>query len=116
MSTFTKIRDAIEGFFTGPVWNFLKPFVAALESDEANVLITAAENAVAIGFSTAGTGEAKMAAALASFSAEVVAKGLPYAESQARAMIEIALQKAKAAAPAAPSTAPAAESAPVAAA
>jgi hypothetical protein len=96
MSTWTKIRDAVESFFTGPVWNFIKPFAQALESEEGQVLITAAENAVAIGFSVPGDGIAKMTAALASFSAEVIAKGLPYIESQARALIEVALQKAKA--------------------
>jgi hypothetical protein len=90
------------GFFTGPVWHFLKPFVAILESEGAHILITAAENAVAIGFATAGTGEAKMAAALASFSAEVVANGLPFIESQARALIEVALQSVKTTGPAIP--------------
>ncbi|WP_020471451.1 hypothetical protein [Zavarzinella formosa] len=97
MSTFTKIRDAVEGFFTGPVWNFVKPFITALEADEQQVLITAAKNAVSAGFATEGGGEVKMAAALASFTAEVIAKGLPFIESQARALIELALQNAKAA-------------------
>lgn len=100
MSTFTKIRDAVEGFFTGPVWHFIEPFYKALESAEAQVLITAAENAVQVGFTTPGDGTVKMTAALASFSSEVATKGLPFVESQARALIEVALQKAKAAAPA----------------
>jgi hypothetical protein len=99
MSTWTKVRDAIEGFFSGPVWSFLKPFVAVLESEGSHILIAAAQNAVAVGFATAGNGEVKMLAALASFSAEVVANGLPFIESQARAMIEVALQSAKAAVP-----------------
>lgn len=100
MSAWTKVRDAVEGFFTGPLWTFLSPFVTALESEEGQVLITAAENAVAIGF-TAGGGAVGMTAALASFEAEVIAKGLPFVESQARAIIEVALQKAKAKLPAA---------------
>lgn len=99
MSTFTKIRDAVEGFFTGPVWNFIKPFVTALEGEEQGVLITAAKNAVSVGFATPGTGEAKMLAALASFTAEVTEKGLPFIESQARALIEVALQSIKTATP-----------------
>ncbi len=99
MSTFTKIRDYVESFFTGPVWSFIKPTIMALESAEGTVLINAAENGVAVGFSTPGDGTIKMAAALASFSTEVVAKGMPFLESQARALIELALQKAKAAVP-----------------
>lgn len=102
MSTFTKIRDAIEAFFSGPIWSFLKPFVVAIESQGGEILIAAAENAVAAGFAAPGDGAAKMAVALASFSAEVVAKGLPFIESQARALIEVALQKAKATLPATP--------------
>jgi hypothetical protein len=100
MSTWTKVRDTFEGFFTGSVMTFLKPLITALESQGSTILIAAAENAVVVGFSTAGGGQAAMAAALASFSAEVVAKGLPFIESQARALIEVALQNAKAAVPA----------------
>ncbi len=100
MSTWTKIRDAVEGFFSGPVWTFVKPFIQIIESQGGQILITAAENAVVAG-ATAGGGAAAMTAALASFEAEVVAKGLPFVESQARALIEVALQKAKAALPAA---------------
>ena len=95
MSTFTKLRDTFFSFIEGPLWNFLKPFVDALESQGSTILIAAAENAVAVGFATAGGGQVAMAAALASFSAEVVEKGLPFVESQARALIEVALQKAK---------------------
>jgi hypothetical protein len=95
MSTWTKVRDAVESFFTGPVWDFLKPFAAILESEGSSILIAAAEDAVTAGFAAPGNGEAKMAVALASFSAEVIAKGLPFIESQARALIEVALQKAK---------------------
>lgn len=97
MSTWTKVRDAIESFFTGPVWAFLKPFAAILESEGSSILIAAAENAVTVGFAATGGGDVKMAAALAAFSADVVTKGLPFVESQARALIEVALQKAKAA-------------------
>jgi hypothetical protein len=108
MSTWTKVRDAIENFFSGPVWAFVKPFIESLEANGSQILIAAAENAVAIGFTATGGGEAKMAEALASFSAEVAAKGLPYIESQARALIELALQKKKAAMPVAlPAPAPA---------
>lgn len=96
MSTWTKFRDNVELFFTSTVWNFMKPFVAILESQGSSILIAAAENAVAIGFSTSGGGQVAMAAALASFSAEVVAKGLPFIESEARALIEVALQNVKA--------------------
>jgi len=96
MSTWTKFRDYIEGFFSGPVWDFLKPIADALEHQGGSILITAAENAVALGFATPGDGVVKMAAALGSFAAEVTAKGLPFLESQARALIELALQKAKA--------------------
>ena len=107
MSTWTHFRDAFEGFFTGTVWTFLKPFVLSIEANGGRILINAAEAAVAIGFAAPGSGEAKMAAALASFSAQVVSQGLPYIESQARALIEVALQKAKAAV-AYPAPAPAA--------
>lgn len=106
MSTFTKIRDAIEAFIEGPIWSFIKPFIKALESEEGQVLIMAAENAVAVGFAVTGGGAAAMAAALASFEAEVIAKGLPYLQSQARALIEVALQKAKAAAVPVPAPTP----------
>lgn len=95
MSTWTKVRDAVESFFTGPVWSFIKPFAEALESEEGQVLIAASENAVQVGFATPGDGIVKMTAALASFSAEIISKGLPFVESQARALIEVALQKAK---------------------
>lgn len=97
MSTWTKVRDAFENFFTGPVWSFLKPFVAIVESEGSSILIAAAENAVGVGFATAGGGQVAMTAALAAFSTEVVSKGLPFIESQARALIEVALQNAKAA-------------------
>jgi hypothetical protein len=94
MITWTKVRDAIEAFLSGPLWDFLKPTVAILETDGGNILISAAESAVVVGFG-AGGGAAGMAAALTSFKAEVVAKELPFIESQARALIELALQKAK---------------------
>lgn len=95
MSTWTKVRDAVENFFTGTVWSFVKPFVTALETEGGPILITAAETAVTVGMGVAGDGAIKMAAALASFEAEVVAKGLPFIESQGRALIEVALQAAK---------------------
>lgn len=99
MSLFTHVRDTVESFFTGPVWTFLKPIVTVIESQGGTILLTAAENAVAIGFTAAGN---PMGAALAAFEAEVVAKGLPFIESQARTLIELALQKTKAAVPATP--------------
>lgn len=94
------VLASIEAFFLGPVWSFVKPFILTIESTGGEILITAADNAVVAGFSAPGDGVAKMAVALASFSAEVLEKGLPFIESQARALIELALQKAKAALPA----------------
>ena len=87
----------VAAFFSGPVWAFLLPFVHAIESQGGAILVGAAEAALAAGFAAGGTGEAKMKAALAFFAAEVTEKGLPFIESQARALIEAALQKAKAA-------------------
>lgn len=101
MSAWTKVRDAVEGFFSGPVWTFIKPFVTVLESQGGQILITAAENAVMVG-AIGGGGAAAMAVALASFEKEVIANGLPFIESQARALIEVALQKAKAVLPVVP--------------
>lgn len=92
----------ILAFIEGPLWTFIQPTVKILESQGGSILVTAAENAVAVGFTTPGGGAAAMTAALASFSAEVAAKGLPFIESQARALIELALQNAKAAVPATP--------------
>ena len=107
MSTFTqRILDAIEGFFSGTIWSFVKPFIESIEKDGGHILIAAAQTAVTVGFAATGGGEAKMLAALASFSAEVVANGLPFIESQARALIEVALQQVKAATSTEPSPAP----------
>lgn len=100
MSTFTKIRDAFLAFLEGPVWDFIHPFLIALEAGGTQILLTAAENAVVSGFAAGGDGHAKMAAALDAFKAEVSGKGIPFIESQARTLIELALQKAKAANPA----------------
>lgn len=97
MSAWTKLRDSIEDFFTHHIWTWFKPFVDSIEHGGGALLITAAENAVAAGFSADGDGNAKMAAALASFTEEITSKGMPFIESQARALIEVALQKAKAA-------------------
>lgn len=105
MSTWTSVRNAVEAFFTGYVWDFLKPFVMTIESQGGQILVAAAESAVSVGFTTPGDGTVKMAAALASFSASMVAQGLPFIESQARALIEVALQNAKAALPATGATA-----------
>lgn len=102
MSTWTDIRDAAEapfeklwGWLKGIapiVWNFLKPVAQQVTSD----LIGIAEQAVAVGFTAPGDGVAKMTAALAYFAAQCAAKEIPYLESQARTLIEIALQNAKA--------------------
>lgn len=73
---------------------FLKPVAQKITADE----IAIAEEAVAVGFTAPGDGLAKMTAALAYFAAQSLAKEIPYAESQARALIEIALQNAKVAA------------------
>jgi hypothetical protein len=74
---------------------FLKPFALAIEQGGEAILIAAAENAVQTGFSATGSGAERMAAALKSFEEEVVEKGKPFMESQARTLIEIALQNAK---------------------
>lgn len=100
MSEFTEIRDEVENFFISKVPEveaFFKPFIASLEAEGKTVLIAAATSAVATGEATPGTGEAKMLAALASFSATVLAQGIPYVESEARALIEVALQNFKSA-------------------
>lgn len=73
---------------------FLKPVAQQVTTDE----IAIAEAAVGIGFTTPGDGLAKMTAALAYFAAQSAAKELPYIESEARTLIEIALQNAKTAA------------------
>lgn len=73
---------------------FLKPVAQQVTEDE----IAIAEGAVAVGFTTPGDGIAKMTAALAYFESESAAKELPFIESQARVLIEIALQNAKTAA------------------
>jgi len=106
MSTFTKIRDAVEGFFSGSVWTFIKPTVQLIESQGGQILVSAAETAVVAGAAAAtGGGSAAMTAALTSFESTVVANGLPFIESQGRALIELALQKAKASLPASASPA-----------
>jgi hypothetical protein len=107
MSLWTKLRDDVEGFFSGPVWAFLKPAVTLIESEGGQILIAAAEAGVAAGAAAAtGGGSAAMTAALDVFKTQVVANGLPFIESQGRTLIELALQKAKAAIPAAPAAAP----------
>lgn len=106
MSLWTKLRDEIESFFSGPVWNFIKPTVLLIESESGQILVAAAEAAVVAGATAAGGGQAAMATALKIFESEVIAKGLPFIESQARLLIETALQKAKAALPAPSTTAP----------
>jgi len=95
MSKFTRFRDKIVSFFSNDLWEFFSPFVKSLEKAGSQLLITAAENAVERGFNANGSGQEKMAAALAEFQIEVKAKGLPFIESQARTLIELALQKAK---------------------
>lgn len=77
------------------VLNFLKPVAQKVTADEIEI----AEAAVAVGAATPGTGEVKMLAALAYFASQSLAKEIPYIESQARVLIEIALQNAKASAP-----------------
>jgi hypothetical protein len=101
------IWDAIKHLFVSTsqaIIEFLQPFALAIEQGGEEILITAAKNAVQVGFAAPGDGSAKMAAALAAFTEEVTAKGLPFLENQARALIEVALQNAKASA--APSPAP----------
>lgn len=95
----TEIKSLISRFEASPVAAsieaFFAPFISSLESEGKSIAIAAATNAVTIGESTPGTGEVKMAAALAAFSATVAAQGLPYVESEARALIEVALQNLK---------------------
>jgi hypothetical protein len=93
------ITDLV-AFLKGPFWAFIAPTVKLVESQGGAILVAAAENAVAIGFATTGGGQVAMAAALKSFESEIVAKGLPFVESEARLLIEAALQKAKASVPA----------------
>lgn len=76
---------------------FLKPWAAQLEQEGKTVLIDAAQAAVTVGEATPGSGEDKMLAALAAFAASCVKESLPYIESEARALIEVALQNFKAA-------------------
>ena len=99
MSLWVKVRNAVTSFFTGTMYNFLKPFIDTIERNGGQILIAAAENAVQVGFATTGGGQAAMAAALKAFASQVASQGLPFIESQARAMIELALQRAKAAVP-----------------
>ncbi|WP_435007973.1 hypothetical protein P12x_005239 [Tundrisphaera lichenicola] len=96
MSAFTKARDAVIAFLTGPLWDFIHPFIVAIEVEGAHLLLTAAENAVTAGFNVAGDSREKMDAALNSFKSEVTSNGHTFIESQARTLIELALQKAKA--------------------
>jgi hypothetical protein len=94
-------RDTLVSFISGPFWAFVQPVAQIVESKGGQILLTAAENGVIAG-ATTGNGAAAMAAALASFEKEVVANGVPFIESEARVLIEMALQKAKAKIPAAP--------------
>lgn len=95
MSTWTDTRDAVEYFFTHKIWILLKPFLLSLKDGAEPILIGAAEDAVKVGYSSPGDGQAKMNAALAAFSSAIMAAGIPFIESQARTLIELALQKAK---------------------
>lgn len=94
-TTAKKIEVAIEGVFEKEkptIAAFFAPVIATVEQDG----VDAAETAVAVGESTPGTGAAKMEAALASFIATFAAKAIPYVESEARMLIEVALQKLRA--------------------
>lgn len=70
---------------------FIKPIAIQIKDDE----IAIAEAAIAVGAVASGDGQAKMTAALAYFAQQSLAKEIPFVESQARALIEIALQNAK---------------------
>lgn len=98
MSEWTEFRDKVESFFVSEsqvVIDFLKPFASTIEAEGKQILISAATNAVSVGEAAPGTGLVKMEAALAAFSATIIAQGLPYIESEARALIEVALQNFK---------------------
>lgn len=109
------IVHEVEGVFESTskkVAQFLKPFAAQLEAQGKVILIDAAQSAVAVGEATPGSGEVKMLAALAAFAATTAKEGVPYLESEARALIEVALQNVKALL--APAPEPVADSAPAA--
>lgn len=72
---------------------FIKPIAIQIKDDEIGI----AEAAIAVGATTSGDGQAKMTAALAYFAQQSLTKEIPFVESQARALIEIALQNAKSA-------------------
>lgn len=77
------------------VADFLKPYWSEFETQGKVILIDAAKSAVQVGKDTPGDGIEKMQAALAAFAATVIAEGLTYAESEARLLIETALQNDK---------------------
>lgn len=109
--TIADVIADVKGWFISKVpeiESFFAPFISSLETEGKTVLIAAATSAVTVGEATPGTGEAKMLAALAAFSSTVVAQGLPYVESEARALIEIALQNLKNSLTGAVTTSPAA--------
>lgn len=95
-----KIEDGYEAVVTWvkgiapAVLAFLKPVAQQVTTDE----IAIAEASVAVGFTTPGDGAVKLLAALAYFASQSAAKEIPYVESRARTLVEIALQNAKAAA------------------
>ena len=70
---------------------FLNPILQLATAE----LIAIAENAVAAGFAAGGNNSDKMAAALDYFRRKVKTTGRDFVESQARLLIELALQKAK---------------------
>ena len=81
---------------TAKLETFLKPYVAKLKAEGKEVLVDAAEAAVTAGEAAPGDGTAKMLVALTAFAAVCTKESLPYVESEARSLIEIALQNFKA--------------------
>lgn len=95
MSTWTAARDKVVAFIIGPVWGFLRPIAKIVWQRGGAILLQAAENAVGAGFASGGSNQSRMEVALTVFQKEIKAYGIPFIESQARALIELALQKVK---------------------
>lgn len=96
---FESLEYRIEGLFSAgahAVAIAIKNNAATFQGDIVAFLKQAAMDAVAAAASTPGTGEAKMLAAIASFTAELATKGLALAENEARLILENAYAEFKA--------------------
>jgi hypothetical protein len=99
-----KIHDLVHSFGhwfvseSQEVVNFLKPVAKVLERDGKHALLTAAISAVGqveAQFTAPSSGGNKMSAALRIVEDTLVSAGLSFVESEARTVIEIALQGLK---------------------